>query len=467
VTQHPTAANLGWTRLLWGRQSCLQPPFRRLLTLITIASTLLFTSCTPGIRDEAALRRALATGTIVLPAGVIEIHSELTAPENIQALEIRGQGPSTILRAAPDFHGRAIISVKSGTHIRLHDFVIEGARDAIEQRLALPPYDRPFAQFFRNNGILLETVTDAAITHVRFHQIAAFPILVTASKTIRIDHVEIENSGSRNLAGRNNTTGGILFEEGTTDFQVTDSGLKNIRGNGIWTHSLYTSPRNADGLIARNAIGWVGRDAIQVGHATRIRVENNIGEHIGYPESIVDIENKAVPVAIDTAGNTDQSVYSANQFVSINGKCIDLDGFHHGEVTGNFCGDMKNFGIVMNNTNPDMKPDAVTISDNTIQNAAYGGIFVIGSDNKILRNKLINLNQSKCETCLYVPSEPDMLRSGIYLGRGADRPAVARGNVIEDNEITGFHMTSHCVGIAPTVSAGSNKVERNRCSDVY
>ena len=316
-------------------------------------------------------------------------------------------------------------------------------------------------------AFLIEGSSDVAISAVHFRQIAGFPILVNASKTVRIERVIVEESGSRNPAGRNNTTGGILLEEGTTDFQVTDSEFRNIRGNGVWTHSLYTSPRNADGLIARNRFTSIGRDAIQVGHATRIRVERNTGERIGYPESDVDVENKAVPVAIDTAGNTDQSVYSGNRFSDINGKCIDLDGFHHGQVTGNVCTNLKNFGIVMNNTNPDMKPDAVTISDNTIDGAAYGGIFVIGSDNQILRNKLLNLNQAKCETCFYVTTEPDMLRSGIYLGRGAERPAVARGNLIEDNEITGFHMKTHCVGIAPGVSSAANRVDRNRCADVY
>jgi len=231
------------------------------------------------------------------------------------------------------------------------------------------------------------------------------------------------------------------------------------------TRSLYTSARNADGLIARNRFLGVGRDAIQVGHATRVRVEANTGERIGYPESEADVENKAIPVAIDTAGNVDRSVYSGNRFSDINGKCIDLDGFHHGEVTKNICLNQKNFGVVMNNTNPDMQSEAVTIADNTIDGAGYGGIFVIGSDNRIAKNRLLNLNTTHCETCFYIAGEPDMLRSGIYLGRGAERPAPARGNVIEENEITGFHMKSHCVGIAPGISKTDNRIERNRCPE--
>ena len=44
-------------------------------------------------------------------------------------------------------------------------------------------------------------------------------------------------------------------------------------GNGIWTHSISASPRNRDGLIAGNRFEELARDAIQVGHATNVRVE--------------------------------------------------------------------------------------------------------------------------------------------------------------------------------------------------
>ncbi len=428
---------------------------------------LLLAGCKSGIRTEADIRRALATGIVVLPAGVVEIHAEIAIPQNVHGFKVRGQGSASILRAAPDFRGRAIFTVTSSTDIVFQDFTIDGARDALEQRLGLPAYDQPFSKFHSNNGILLDRVQNASVRGVRFEQIAGFALLVTASQGIHIDKIAVENSGSRNKAGRNNTTGGVLFEEGTTQFEVTGSEFRNIRGNAIWTHSLYTSPRNNQAFIARNRFSIIGRDAIQVGHATDVRVEHNTGEKIGYPESEVDVENKAVPVAIDTAGDTDRSIYSANEFSDVNGKCIDLDGFHDGAVTGNRCFNLKNFGIVMNNTNPDMRPDNVTIEDNTIDGSDYGGIFAIGSNNQIRRNKLLSLNRAKCETCVYVASEPDMLRSGIYLGRGAERPAITRGNVIEDNEISGFRMKTHCVGIAPTVSKSANRVERNRCADVY
>ena len=429
-----------------------------------LVALLLSAGCSSHASPEAVLRAALQKGhgVVSLPRE-LTLHAELALPAGAHDLEIAGD--RSALRLAGDFRGRAVFTVKSGARIRFRDFTVYGERGALEQRLGLPPSDVPFRRFTSSNGILIEDSDSVSISGVSFREVAGFPILVSASKAVRIERVRIEDSGSRNAAGRNNTTGGILIEEGSSDFQVIDSLFRNIRGNGVWTHSLYTSPRNAGGLIAGNRFEGIGRDAVQVGHATRVRVERNTGERIGYPESDVDVENRAVPVAIDTAGNTDLSVYSANRFQDVNGKCIDLDGFHHGEVTGNVCLNLRNFGVVMNNTNPDMRPEGVTIAGNTIDGAAYGAIFVIGSGNKILRNKLLHLNTSKCETCYYTPGEPDMLRSGIYLGRGAERPALARGNTVEENEISGFHMRTHCVGAAPGVSLAANHVAGNRCSD--
>ncbi len=369
-------------------------------------------------------------------------------PGGAHDLEVIGAG--SILRAAQDFHGRAIFVMKSARRIRFRDFTIDGNRDALEQRVGLPGSDTPFRKFTFNNGILIEGSTDVKISNVNFRRVSGFAILVSGGTQIRIGRVHIEESGSRNAAGRNNTTGGILLEEGTRDFQVQNCELKQIRGNGIWTHSLYKSPRDESGLIGLNHFAAIGRDAIQVGHATGIRVEKNSGERIGYPESEVD----AIPVAIDTAGNVDHSVYSGNRFSAINGKCIDLDGFHDGEVTGNVCTSQRNFGIVMNNSNPDMQSTGITIADNTIDGGQYGGIFVIGGPNKILRNKLRNLNLSH--------SGDALLRSGIYLGRGAERPAIARGNLVEGNEVSGFQL--QCIAAAPGVSLKENTIGRNQCN---
>ena len=370
--------------------------------------------------------------------------------------EVRGSA-GTVLKAASDFQGRAVIVV-TGDDVLLRDFAVDGNRAALEVRAGLPAYDTPFVRFTKGNGVLADGASHLRIQDVRFRNIAGFAVLASRARGVAIDEVSVSDSGGRNAAGRNNTTGGILLEEGTSDFSVTHSEFRNLRGNGVWTHSLYTSPRNARGLLAWNRFENIGRDALQAGHATEVRVEGNYGVRIGYPAEDVD----AIPVGIDTAGNVDRSSYAGNQFFEISGKCIDLDGFHDGEVRGNVCVHSGNYAIVMNNTNPDMQSERVRIEENLIDGARYGGIFVIGNENVVVRNRLLHLNTARCG-CVYLAEEPEMLLSGIYLGQRAERPAPARGNVVEDNTITGFRMDRHCVGRAPSIGPDWNTVRGNQC----
>jgi len=410
-----------------------------------------------------------------LPSGVIEISSEIAVPSNV---ELRGAGAGTVLKASGRFHGRALI-VCSGSNICVRNLAFDGNRAALEVRAGLPPYDKRFAGFTRNNGVLADGGSDIVLAGLRFREIAGFAVLVSRTKNVRIEDVTVEDCGSRNASGRNNGSGGILLEEGTRSFQVSRSTLRRIRGNGIWTHSLYTSPRNARGQVVDNRFEEIGRDAIQVGHAAGIVVERNTGWRIGFPVDAVDREGGGIPVAIDTAGNVDGSVYRSNRFEEVNGKCIDLDGFHDGEVSGNYCANRQppdqyptgNYGIVMNNSNPDMQSRNIRVVENEIRGALFGGIFVIGGGHTIARNRLLDLNTAHCNEnagrfgCYYAPGEPDMLRSGIYLGKGAERPAPAAGNRIESNTITGFGMASHCITAAPGIRISANTLRANACRD--
>jgi parallel beta-helix repeat protein len=453
------------------RQSTL-----RSCNLLFLYTLLLFAAT-----DEEQLRARLKnpTGVIELSAGVVEVSSEIVLPADAHDLEIRGAKEGTVLRATTTFHGRAIFVAQGGTNIKFHDFEIAGNRAALAPAQGLPPYDVPFTRFTKNSGIAVEGIKTLSIANLKMREIAGFALLINHSAGVKIENVEVEDSGAQNAKKRNNTTGGILLEEGTTDFEITRCTLKNIRGNGIWTHSRYESPRNARGRIAGNSVDHAGRDAYQVGHAVEIRVENNTAMAIGFPESEVDAENGGIPVALDTAGNVEKSVYAGNHFSETNGKCIDLDGFHDGEIRDNICENRQppeaykfgNYGIVMNNSNPDMQSRNVRITGNTLDGTLFGGIFIIGSGNTVTRNRLLNINMAHCPEnakrfgCFLAADEPDILRTGIYLGRGAHRPDIAAGNTVEDNFITGFGMGNHCLGTAPGVALEKNRVARNECSD--
>ena len=431
------------------------------------------------IRTEDGLRRAIAAGTgeVQLAAGVIEVSSPIEAPKGARDLAIIGHPEGTTLRVSEAFTGRAVLVFRSAQNVTLSGFAVEGNRKFVDERVGIPPANEAFTSFYSNNGVIFEGVRGLHVTGLRFTEIPAFPIIVNQGQDVRIEDVHIRNSGSLNEKGRNNTSGGILLEEGTADFTVRNCTFENVRGNGIWTHSRYESPRNRDGLIEGNRFKYIARDAIQVGHATRVRVVGNHGERIGYPFHYTDIEGKGYPVGIDTAGNTDESVYANNTFNEINGKCIDLDGFHHGEVRGNRCTNkgaavdypLGHFAIIMNNTNPDMKSEHIVIEDNEVDGAVYGGLFIIGSNHRVLNNRFRNLNQVRCAEgsadlrCHFWLDEPALLRTGIYLGRRAERPAVTQNSVIEGNVVSGFGMAESCIAAAPGVRLAGNRVDNNDC----
>jgi hypothetical protein len=410
---------------------------------------------------------------IDLPAGTMELHQPIVVAA---ATELRGARRGTNLRMADNFRGEAAIVIE-GNDVWLHDFSIDGNRAALEIRQGLPPYDRTFASFTENNGIGAVSRDTLDIDNLHIRNIAGFAILASRVAHLNVKRLTVEDSGSRNAKGRNNATGGILIEEGSTDFDVEYCTFRNILGNALWTHSLYTSPRNQRGVFARNRFDTVGRDAIQVGHAKDMTVADNFASSIGFPVEASDLEARAIPVGIDTAGNVEDARYIENRIAEINGKCMDLDGLHDSEIRGNVCVNhnppaaypLGNYGIVMNDTNPDMRTRNIHIVGNRIERPVFGAIFVIGERNLIARNQLLDLNTAHCNQniahyqCNYAAADPRILEAGIYLGRGAERPAPARGNVIENNFITGWGMKTGCVVSAPDIPNNWNIVRGNDC----
>ncbi len=437
----------------------------RVVLLITVL-------CLPSFAQVPTVKdRLLGGGDIVLHHPM-----EITAADHDWDLDAH----NARIKLAPDFQGRAAIVITGAHNIRINGVTIDGNRQQIHHAVQdLSPSDVPFANFTRDSGVLVEKASGTQLEKFTFQNIAGFAILVSASDHARILAAHVTSSGSRNARHRNNATGGILLEEGTHNFEVANCELRDVLGNGIWTHSLFPSPRNADGRITGNRVFAVARDAIQVGHATRILVEKNTGAKIGYPVDAVDREAEATPVAIDTAGNTDATQYRDNFFEEVNGKCIDLDGFHDGEVRNNSCINTEDrdaypnghYGIVMNNSNPRMESKNILIWGNRLEGFLYGGLVIIGSGHRVSHNHFLHLNLAHCNQeaarygCLYAAGEPDLLRSGIYLRDKAHRAADTRDNIVEDNEISGFGMGARCVVVGPGVKVAQNRVANNNCTD--
>ena len=90
--------------------------------------------------------------------------------------------------------------------------------------------------------------------------------------------------------------------------------------------------------------------------------------------------------------------------------------------------------------------------------------FKCTSKNVLTHVNLAHCNESTLKfSCLSFKDDPDLLQSGIYFGRGAERPDPSHDSVVEDNVITGWNMEKHCVTAAPGVKLESHKVNRNTC----
>lgn len=424
-----------------------------------------------------ALATTVCAKEIQLKPGTTELDAPMVLEGDVQLIGALG---GSTLKASPRFTGAALIVARNLTGLSIQRIKLDGNRQQLEKTYPIAPYDKAFADFYPLNGILIDHCDGAILRDLDIRNVVNFPILVSASKHVRIHMARIEYSGSLDAKGKNNTTGGILLEEGTADFEVRFVKMRAIRGNGIWTHSRYESPRNRDGLIQENEINGSARDAIQVGHAVNIRVVQNAMFNIGYPVNLVDMANGGIPVGVDTAGNVSESLYIENLIQEVNGKCFDLDGFHHGEVRANRCFNAKpataypqgHFGIVLNNTNPDMRSEEILIEDNEIEGMKYGGIFLIGRNHIVRKNRIRYLNTAGCTEshgkgfeCFFGADEPDLLRSGIYFGKGAERPDASRNITVESNLITGHGMAEKCLAYSPAIERQGLKSANNICLD--
>lgn len=429
---------------------------------------------------ESSLQRQLnkGAGVVTLPDGATELSRELRVPPNAAGLEIVG-GKNSVLRAAPRFNGRALLMIQNSSRVKVRNFGLEGNRAEMDRPADMPPASVGFLNHFQGNGLLIDESKDIEIDNVSIRQVHGFAVIASRVKKISISRLNVEETGSLNSRGRNNTTGGVLLEEGTDEFSVRDSVFRKVLGNGVWTHSTYLSARNLGGVIANNRFEMIGRDAIQVGHANKVRVEGNTGRYIGYPFNIVDVEGGGTPVGVDTAGKVDEGVYTRNKFDEINGKCFDLDGFHDGEVSENVCtnrgpaSDYPNghYAVVMNNANQEMESQNITIRDNVFDGTRFGGIYVIGKNQQVIGNKLLNLNKWHCNEglpdlkCTPLPGDPALTEAGIYLGVKGERSSPAKGAIIEGNQISGYKMSTRCVVLSPNLPTGENTIRNNKCSD--
>jgi hypothetical protein len=370
--------------------------------------------------SEAHLRTLLQakTGIVTLPSGTIEISREIVLSPEAHDLEIKGS--NTILKASSAFRGRSLLALAAGKNIKIHDLVLDGNRAAFPQRVPAPQPSAMLSRVIANNGIVAENVTGLEIFRLDAKEFAGFPILIAGGARARIHDVRLTDSGSLDIAGHNNGTGGLAFEEGASDFEVSNAIFGKVRGNGIWIRS--TGATVSKGRIAANEFEVLARSAIEMNHASEITISGNTGHMIGFPGEEVMIAGTVLPAAIVTSGSVDRATIRGNTFNEIAGRCLSLDGLTNSEVATNVCGD-----------------------------GLFNAMLLRGSANRITGNRFTGMNTARRD-------QPESLRTGIYLAGGSS------GNTVTGNEIRGYGMAQHCVDGPQGVTA-ANTVNNNACFD--
>jgi len=264
---------------------------KRLLTRMGIVLTLALASLSAAEVPEAQLRQALQTktGSVTLPAGEITLTRELVLPPDAHDLDIKGSG--TTIKASDAFRGRALLVLTAGRNIRIHDLMLDGNRDAVGRMLMLPAAGTMYSRVLPNNGIMAESVMGLELFGIKANHISTFAVLVNASHNVKLHDIEVSDSGGFNPQRRNNATGGLALEEGSSDFEIRHCRFGGLRGTGVTLRSVER------GSVIDNEFAVMARDGIRVTDSKTVMIANNVVRQIGFPTEEVD--GRAVCIAFE------------------------------------------------------------------------------------------------------------------------------------------------------------------------
>ncbi len=153
---------------------------------------------------------------VELPAGEIHLSRPLVFPKGAHNIRVVGNPSGTTLVLDSDFPGSAAVVIDGSSNVTLSGFSIIGDRGDLKSDWYFPLKEAAFADYYTANGVAVRKSADVTIRGVRISRIRAFPIIVNATSKVLIDSVTIKDSGTLNRDGHNNTTGGILLEEGSS-----------------------------------------------------------------------------------------------------------------------------------------------------------------------------------------------------------------------------------------------------------
>lgn len=404
-------------------------------------SVLAFGAVGDGSTDDApAINKAITTAVglggkdLYLPGGKIyQIKTPILFPAGAKNIRLVGDGVATVIRRGADMpDGKGMFEITGAQNITFKSLLVDGN--------VLTSVGVQYGTFRTNNlddpmyPTLVKNTTfwvkggshlrwqDAHIVHT-----GGYALLLDAT-TSNIDGIKILDCTLSNnrphLFGDvpsdltyGSWTGGIHLQGNGTSFAVNNTlvrgcTFRRITGHGVWSHAYALNKAHSNLRIIGNYFEDIGLDGIQYGVVTGGVADSNVMRRIGYVTFDDNgqsqpkwIAGNSYAVGLDTAGRVRGVNYKNNVFISINGGCIDLDGFGQGTVSGNTCiipratdpeyaedqigtaawgvgGVNWVYGAqISNNANDLIVGDSVNISGNTFVNCGGGAVRLYASRN--------------------------------------------------------------------------------------
>lgn len=386
-------------------------------------------------------------------------------------VQFRGQGRASKLVRDISLSGSGLFDLRNAKNISFVDFLVDGAVTVSAGVLYSAFSGNPVHTILTDNSSFwLKGAEGILFEGVHIEHTGGYAILLDA-RTLNVKSVSIKKCSFRNnrphLFGTSSGdlsygswTGGILCQNQATggstthvsDLIVEGNRFERNTGNCVWQHGYGFDSLHQRIKVDNNTFLDCGLDGILFGNVIGGSAIGNTFRRIGYV--CVDDSSPSVPkwlaglnaTALDTSGDVRNVPYANNIFVSINGGCINGDGYGLATISGNsmrvpVVGDLEYTEDSIASSGPDHAGanwcQGIILGNS--QNRDGGrGVLVTGNQMDNLGGCNIGLYAGRQSTAigntLFVPAAANQVPIMVG-GFGASSNMNATGNVVTRNVI--------------------------------
>lgn len=408
-------------------------------------SVLTYGAVGDGVTDDAPAFTSAITRLVLLngrklyiPGGrTYCLKTPVQFPTGELNIMLQGDGASTLItRGANMPTNKGVFDLSASRKVTFADFDFDGGVTTPTQlNYSVTGYDPMYSGLLSNTSFWLHgDCSDISFDNVAIRHTGGYAALLDA-RTGNITDVTFERclfennrphtfgltTGDLNYGS---WTGGIHYQSdgylyAVENLKVSRNRFSRNTGNCVWGHLYSLTRLHRNIAVDDNVLTDCGLDGILMGGVMGGSASGNQFRRVGY----ITLTDSDTPVpkylanryavGLDTAGLVKGVNYDNNTFVSINGGCLDLDGFAQGNVTNNNCkmpavgedeytqdsisisgpggtGANWTYGAQVSNTNNDsIAGTNVTVEGNTFNNMGGGAVRMYASRNGVVRNNSI------------------------------------------------------------------------------